>query len=219
MACTASFTKFGELPKELRLQIWENASFFERIVELKYCIVDRKFSMSSPPPAILYVNQESREIALKFYNKSLGSGNHPAEIFFNPVSDIIYLSLRHDEDEVMVTSSHFLACAESLAHQNRIKTVALGERWWTASLYYAFFQLSGPLGNIRQFRAIYCHFKQVILVKGAPTEGEAVSWDSYSGISLQPAAQDYERAVFVPFAFAGFDPQSVKIDVVIMELP
>jgi hypothetical protein len=222
MASTASFTRFGELPTELRLRIWENASFFQRIVELNYCVVDRKFSISGPPPAIFYVNQESREIALKFYSKSFGTVNHPAEIYFNTVSDIIYLSSRQYEDEVTAISSHFRACAESLPHQDHIQTIALGEKWWTDSPYSAFFRLSEPLGSIGQFRSIYHHLKHVILVRGAPSEEEVVSWDSYSGISLLPSRvneTEDERAEFVLWAFDEFDRQIPRLDVVVMEHP
>ncbi|PQE11109.1 hypothetical protein CJF31_00000895 [Rutstroemia sp. NJR-2017a BVV2] len=222
MAGTASFTRFRELPTELRLRIWENASFFQRIVELNYCVVDRKFSISGPPPAILYVNQESREIALKFYSKSFGTINQPAEIYFNAVSDIIYLSSRQYEDEVMAISSHFRVCAESLPHQDHIQTIALGERWWTDSPYSAFFRLSEPVGSIGKFRSTYPHLKKVILVRGAPSEEEVVSWDSYSGISLLPSREketEDERAEFVLWAFDEFDHQIPRLDVVVMEHP
>jgi hypothetical protein len=228
MASTASFTRFRELPAELRLRIWETASSFQRIVELNYCVVDRKFSISGPPPAILYVNHESREIALNFYSKSFGTIHQPAEIYFNPVSDIIYLSSRQYEDEVIAISSHFRVCAASLPHQDHIQTIALGERWWTDSPNSAFFRLSEPLGSIGKFRATYPHLKKVILVRGAPSEEEVVSWDNYSGISLLPSRErekekekekEDDRPEFVLWAFDMFDHQMPKLDVVLMEHP
>ncbi|KAM3071394.1 hypothetical protein ACMFMG_008989 [Clarireedia jacksonii] len=224
MASTASFTRFGDLPKELRIQIWENASFFQRIMELKYCVVDMVFSIPGPPPAILLVNQESREVALKFYNKSFGAGDQSGEIYFNPVSDIIYLSSRLYEDELAAITSHFISRAKFLPQQDRIQTIAIAEKWWADGPDTTFFALRGVLENIRRFRSINLHLKQVILVSGAPSEGEVVSWDSYSDISLLPPGEmetEDKRVKYVLWAIneCQRDRGFPKLDVVLMKHP
>jgi hypothetical protein len=83
------FTLFPDLPKELRLKIWEFAQE-SRIVEV--CQTQDRATFYSPTalPAVLQTSSESRHIALLNYSLSFRNGDSPATIYYNSSIDILY---------------------------------------------------------------------------------------------------------------------------------
>lgn len=111
-----TFTVFPRLPIELRLKIWRY-TFQPRVLTITELDVDgrdywtcerERFAGRSvdiyckstcPVPVALQVCQESRGEALRAYQLSFGTDNHPAIIYFNPDLDIVYPIL-HFVDEI-----------------------------------------------------------------------------------------------------------------------
>jgi hypothetical protein len=87
---TRSFHRFKLLPAELRLMIWKLA-MAGRAVELYQC--KGRIKPACPPPSLFRVNRESRQVALKEYNKE-ASGNALGEVIFSYDLDTLYLSHR-----------------------------------------------------------------------------------------------------------------------------
>ncbi|CZR55805.1 uncharacterized protein PAC_05693 [Phialocephala subalpina] len=82
----STFTLFPKLPKELRLQVWNNASFITRNVDIWIAVLrvgdplsqfvnseHHYFVSSAPPPALLHCCQESRAEGLKHYTLDFGT--------------------------------------------------------------------------------------------------------------------------------------------------
>lgn len=108
-----TFPKFGQLPAEIRLQIWEEALPGPRAVMLKTpypssqtCLaqslklkkaepVDEVWGSSVRPPALLHVNSESRYVALKKYHLALGTETQAPRVYIDFEHD--YVSLSRDE--------------------------------------------------------------------------------------------------------------------------
>ena len=100
------FTLFPNLPKELRIRVWQLAAREPRVVEI--CWVreaqDRfrgiwdEFTPPNPPvfysptpiPFVLHINRESRGIALENYALSFPQESRPAQIYYSPSVDILY---------------------------------------------------------------------------------------------------------------------------------
>ena len=89
----AEFSRFGRLPAELRIDIWElTIPRQQRIVNLIYDAgQDRYFSFNSTVPTLLHVCSESRQIGLKEYKLCFGTKSHPASIPFCHSRDILLL--------------------------------------------------------------------------------------------------------------------------------
>jgi len=89
------FSLFPSLAPELRIKIWQHASL-PRTVTVRYDSENDRCLSSSPPPAILQVNRESRAEARRTFKLCFGTASHPARIYFNPLHDTLYLP-RHRE--------------------------------------------------------------------------------------------------------------------------
>lgn len=97
------FTRFSELPAEIRLLIWEYA-FVPRVHELHPCSKPYNERMtfrsnSSRTPAIFHVCRESREIALQNYRlmsyeprPTGSSGKGILRFYFSPELDTLFLN-------------------------------------------------------------------------------------------------------------------------------
>lgn len=115
-----SFQLFGQLPFELRLQIWETASFDlpsrvccldQNMQEVHFIGTLSKYRWKNPSglvvhdlPSLCHVCHESRQVALK-YASTIGwtvSGGEPPYRYFGPSSDVLHVSVRKMEsmDEV-----------------------------------------------------------------------------------------------------------------------
>lgn len=105
-----SFTLFPLLLKEIRLLIWQYCSLHPRVITLPhkyqhpigdgkrllYCSLDRECCTSGNAPALLHVNQESREVGLKIYEllfKGIPQFDKQP-LYFNFSQDSLYLRER-----------------------------------------------------------------------------------------------------------------------------
>ncbi|KAL1852014.1 hypothetical protein Daus18300_012369 [Diaporthe australafricana] len=119
-AAPTQFHRFQDLPCELRLQIWEEATRCKRYVVLNPACNDiagcltimyrsitygrpdywserlPAWTSSTPPPPMLSVNFEAREVALKVWKLSFACNDCPAGVAgpLGPRKDV------QDEDEV-----------------------------------------------------------------------------------------------------------------------
>ena len=98
----ASFPQFSKLPAEIRLKIWRNALPGRRRIAINRTrLRDREYVKSyyevypyELSPAILFVCQESRELALKFYTKILArvrGGLSGGTVYMDFEVDVLYL--------------------------------------------------------------------------------------------------------------------------------
>ncbi|ESZ92212.1 hypothetical protein SBOR_7399 [Sclerotinia borealis F-4128] len=218
------FSKFSKFPLELRIQIWELVAFHQRILELNYCVIDKRFVNYGVAPAILHTNRESREIALRHYNLSFGTDKQLADIYFNPICDTIYFSSRQYVDEVTAIAKHFSIKSPSLPYQHQIQSIALAEQFWGETRYSIPFRLSSALGNMTRFRFAFPHLRKVILVRGIPSEEEVDSWDRYSGITLSESNMDESEddtleIVILAFAEDAKTRSDETVEVMVMEHP
>lgn len=85
-----TFTLFSDFPAELRLQVWQYAISFERVVEIQYMNATIRHGASPRPPAILHVCRESRYEALKVYKLCFNTKKVPKSIYINPAHDILF---------------------------------------------------------------------------------------------------------------------------------
>jgi hypothetical protein len=90
MTAQESFHLFSSLPAEIRLQIWQYGCH-QRVVEVSYNAEKDLCTTTTSPPAVLHTCHQSREEALRFYKKLFGTKTHPAEIFFHPELDTLYI--------------------------------------------------------------------------------------------------------------------------------
>lgn len=92
MDCQEKFSRFGELPTEIRLKIWLLAAEEPRTVHLK-CQKEaysygtgqrffaKSFTSTTPPPAVLHVCRESRSETLSEYKLSFATPHTPGQVY------------------------------------------------------------------------------------------------------------------------------------------
>jgi hypothetical protein len=193
---TPRFAKFGLLPTEIRLQIWEEARV-PRVHELHPCakLYNERMtfrSNSSLTPAIFHVNQESRGVAFKHYElmqyepPQYGtSGKGILRFYFCPELDtlllnslmglfIMFMLLEDEEDYVGV------------GVMNGWKKVAFdAERAQLISL------LSGIAGHSPQprFKAVFPSLQELIIAFDYTSKGKTrfrtSVWPGENGTSLK----------------------------------
>jgi hypothetical protein len=88
----STFTFFSSFPPELRLQVWQYATSFSRVVEIQYTdpSLGLRYSASPRAPALLHTCQESRYEALKVYKACFGTKRVPKSIYINPARDVLF---------------------------------------------------------------------------------------------------------------------------------
>ncbi|KAE8452859.1 hypothetical protein EG329_013131 [Mollisiaceae sp. DMI_Dod_QoI] len=119
----SEFTKFPELPMELRIKIWDHASFFQRNINIWLRTLgelrvknytpgswtaaedfeSHEFVTNTEPPTLLHTCKESREVGLQRYRLSLGTSyefsnvkiSTPPQIYVNWSCDRICLLWPH----------------------------------------------------------------------------------------------------------------------------
>jgi hypothetical protein len=153
-AALLKFTKFPELPTEMRLKIWAYAAKTQRLLELQYCIVDRKFFTFQKLPAILHTSQESRGVGLSYYHLSFGTDKHPPDTYFNSDNDIIYFGSEQYGDEIDFMIRHFYKQSSSLEPRDQIQYLALAEYLWQKDYDYSPF--ATWRGNV--MNAFFCPY-------------------------------------------------------------
>ncbi|KAE8451668.1 hypothetical protein EG329_003125 [Mollisiaceae sp. DMI_Dod_QoI] len=85
-----TFTEFSTLPSEIRCKIW-TAACFPRVLSLTYTSATSTFHTTTPTPTILSVSHEARQEARRTYSLCFGTSTQPAQIYFNPYFDTLYL--------------------------------------------------------------------------------------------------------------------------------
>ncbi|KAH7382776.1 hypothetical protein BKA64DRAFT_169116 [Cadophora sp. MPI-SDFR-AT-0126] len=177
-----SFHKFGELPVEIRLSIWE-AAMLPRVHELHPCskLYNERMtfrSNSSRAPAIFHVNKESRSVALMNYElfdyrpPGMPHGKGILRFYFNPKMDtlllnslmglfIMFMLLEDDDDDYHVMGG--------LGVMKGWKYVAFdSQRAELVSL------LSGVAGHAPQprFKVLFPSLKQLIIAFDYNSKGK-----------------------------------------------
>ncbi|OTA98427.1 hypothetical protein M426DRAFT_28473 [Hypoxylon sp. CI-4A] len=136
-----SFTKFKELPPELRIKIWQHAMPNARTVVVKsphtkpaQAPRSLEEAMSKSPdqeptwssatqiPALLHVNAEARHEALKHYKLSLGVGNAQPRIYVDFQRDTIFFG----NSELKPECSSLWASTRDLDRVRRLAVVPEG---------------------------------------------------------------------------------------------
>jgi hypothetical protein len=227
------FTKFPELPAELRIKIWAYASRTPRLLELQYCIVDRKFFSFQNLPPILHTSRESRAVGLSYYHLSFGTDKHPPGTYFNPADDMVYFGSEQYDDEIDYMIRHFDKQSGSLDPQDRIQNLALAEYLWQRDYYYSPFATRRGVWSIQKFGRTFPHLKRLIFVKGrkVPFDSEEeeplVRWGNYAGPFLVKSELDFDLITNPKLALAAVMssfqaskqeyPEKLYPEVVIME--
>jgi hypothetical protein len=152
------FTLFPELPKELRLKIWEFAQE-PRIVEVCQTQDSAAFYSPTAPPTLLHISRESRHIALQNYALSFPNGDHLATIYYNPSIDILYFPAWCDDRGSI---RHFERNTSPEA-RGKIKRLAIDNLVWYSNW------ADGTINNqvqIGEFRGL----EEFLLVRREPDE-------------------------------------------------
>lgn len=137
----AEFTKFPELPKELRLKIWETVlgspgtievlydQFNGKVINLSHPDnVNGKFVGLDHPLAILHVCCESRRVGLRFYDLAINHRDGPT--LYLHKGDILYLG----PTQVRGRLSSILWSFESHPDNKRIQNIAFCKQIWSVEL-------------------------------------------------------------------------------------
>ena len=118
-----AFHFFPQLPPELRAKVWEYATV-PRVVCVAYNPRTARVESSTPIPALLHVNRESRYEALRRYKKLFASKENPdCYTLYRPHFDTLYFprcrEMGYDDSlrdfATYMTSPEDLACITRLA--------------------------------------------------------------------------------------------------------
>ena len=141
------FTCFPNLPKELRLLVWELTCFQTRTIDLRMELrtkMKRRFPKvrtdryirpyswysNCLPPAVLQVDRESRAEALKWYKLEFGVYYHhhkfttPATVYINWQADRIFLTGLHQAGVGRLTAAQYFQNACTV---NKLRFLAYGD--------------------------------------------------------------------------------------------
>ncbi|GAP90572.2 hypothetical protein SAMD00023353_5000620 [Rosellinia necatrix] len=149
-----SFTKFGQLPPELRIKIWEFALPGARVVmvnspyarqewapnsldeALPQVLDEETWQSTTQIPALLHVNSESRHEALKHYSLSFGVGGAQPRIYIDFDRDTLFFG----DAELRPECSSLWARTKDLEKVQRLAIVPEGAwralRWKKVDLRF-----------------------------------------------------------------------------------
>ncbi|KAI2608589.1 uncharacterized protein GGS25DRAFT_284074 [Hypoxylon fragiforme] len=148
-----TFTKFGELPPELRIKIWQEAMPGPRTVVIKSPYArqqhipksleeailethdqEETWYSTTQIPALLHINAEARHEALKHYKLSLGVGKGQPRIYVDFRRDTIFFG----NSELKPECSALWASTKDLDQVHRLAVVPEGAwrvlRWKNVDL-------------------------------------------------------------------------------------
>jgi hypothetical protein len=88
-----TFTLFPKLPTELRLKIWKYALPGPRAIRVQraWSTLSRRIRAVAKPPAVLQINSESRQLALRFYEVSFNNAIKGRPIGIDYQVDALYM--------------------------------------------------------------------------------------------------------------------------------
>ncbi|KUJ18205.1 uncharacterized protein LY89DRAFT_41698 [Mollisia scopiformis] len=146
----AEFLKFSELPSELRLKIWDEASFFQRDINLwlktlgelsvsAYTAEDstthelfksHEFVTNTAPPTVLQICKESRVVGLTHYRLSFGTSYEFANL---SISTTPHIYVNWDCDRICLLwpqqfqshKSRSFKTLVNICQENRLRYLAL----------------------------------------------------------------------------------------------
>ncbi|KAH8664264.1 hypothetical protein BX600DRAFT_296437 [Xylariales sp. PMI_506] len=139
-ATADSFTKFSQLPPELRIKIWQQALPGPRTVVVKSPFRRTRLAHSledammqsedhaetwysnAPVPPLLQVNAEARHEAQKHYQLALGAKPHPPRIYVDFSKDTLFFG----HSELTPNCSPILKTTEDLDKIRRLAVVPEG---------------------------------------------------------------------------------------------
>ncbi|KAI1661269.1 hypothetical protein F4813DRAFT_385803 [Daldinia decipiens] len=138
---SATFSKFNELPPELRIKIWQHAMPDPRTVVVKSPYTGQKqtprsleeaildsysqgetWHSTTQIPALLHVNAEARHEALKHYKLSLGVGNIQPRVYVDFNRDTLFFG----NSELKPECSSLWASTQGLDQAQRLAVVPEG---------------------------------------------------------------------------------------------
>lgn len=149
-----AFHKFNELPPELRIKIWQDATPAARTVVVQSPFTSRPeepaptsldgalplqdsaetWRSNTQIPALLHVNAEARHEALKHYQLSLGAGEHQPRIYVDFSRDTIFFG----QSALKPECSSMWAATKDLVKVQRLAVVPEGAwrvlRWGKGDL-------------------------------------------------------------------------------------
>lgn len=134
----ATFVFFSNLPAELRLQIWQYAVCFERVVEIQ-CMsgtIGFRHGATPRPPAVLHACRESRHEALKAYKVCFGTKKDPKSIYINPARDILFFRVPEQSETWRYILGQNSRWREQLKDVRRMAFMCLGRYVGPSSLRY-----------------------------------------------------------------------------------
>lgn len=160
---TSQFQLFPDFPTEIRLLIWHMATDEQRIVVIHSCGDIGGFRSATPQPVVLYVCQESRQVALLRYELTFsGCETHsflmdcyPPKTYFNFERDTLYFRKAHkrvvpqsDEDEVTPARFGFHVNREQF---DQIRSIGVDVGSSSATTSLSFLNYLNP----RDLRTVY----------------------------------------------------------------
>jgi 2EXR family len=130
------FELFNELPKELRLPIWQLLlnDIGHRVVEIRPKIKEDKtvkyWQSHTSPPVLLGVCRESRNETLRFYTLAFGMPNVPATIPINFKLDTLFINFKDIPETELQQGIKHIEMSIGLNERVEIKNLAINEKLW-----------------------------------------------------------------------------------------
>ncbi len=84
------FPQFSQIPRDIRLLVWQHSLPGPRLVDLCHNCDRAGYTTKCETPAALWVCQESRKEALRFYTLSFGTSSTESTIYFDFNIDHLY---------------------------------------------------------------------------------------------------------------------------------
>ncbi|KAK0113671.1 hypothetical protein ONS95_013919 [Cadophora gregata] len=177
-----SFHKFGELPAEIRVLIWE-AAMLPRVHELHPCskLYNERMtfrSNSSRAPSIFHVNLEARSVAMKNYElfdyrpPGMPNGKGILRFYFNPKMDTLLLN------SLMGLFVMFMLLDDDVEDYHTLGGLGVMKGWryvaFDAQRAELVSLLSGVAGHAPQprFKSIFPAMKQLIIAFDYNSKGK-----------------------------------------------
>ncbi|KAM3505579.1 hypothetical protein MY11210_007916 [Beauveria gryllotalpidicola] len=181
-----SFSRFSDLPPEIRLVVWEYSLPGTRIVTV-HCgaddlVPDSRRSLvavlgcttTTPNPANLHICVESRTEAIKSYRRCFGFARRPGHIYFDPARDVLYFGPRAG---YMATDAQFRTCMAMCdpAELAAVRRIALSDAlFWIGDTYHS---MTAASLSIDVLRIVHQCLPNLELIMFVPREQDEANPD------------------------------------------
>ncbi|KAM3550095.1 hypothetical protein MY1884_008420 [Beauveria asiatica] len=181
-----SFSRFSDLPPEIRLVVWEYSLPGTRIVSVRCgaddLVPDSRRSpvavlgctTTTPNPANLHICVESRTEAIKSYRRCFGFARRPGHIYFDPTRDVLYFGPRAG---YMATDAQFRTCMAMCdeAELAAVRRIALSDAlFWRGNTYHS---MTATSLSIDMLRIIHQRLPNLELMVFVPREQDEANPD------------------------------------------